>query len=265
MNRGSDILAYTVTHHDRGEFFERTLRSMRSKAGCWFDWAVYAGNPSDPLRKRLEAALNDPEHKGIQYLEIWPLNRGQHYATREALDLARLMGYRWLLRIDDDVQAKTHRWLKKLLSRVREIKDAAGDTQDRIVAAPRIVGLRHPPPAHSLLSLPGYDANAEVMGVLGGACRLHPVEFLKDYEPDLYAPIGRGDPESIANYVLETVPGSHQGENGEPEMTNRGIMIRVRDIRVSHRTDEIESEDTDEAKHARKMSYVWPFLESEDV
>jgi hypothetical protein len=235
---------------------------MRSKAGCWFDWAVYAGAPSEEHRTKLEASLHDPQHHGIQFLTIWPQNRGQHHATQQALDLARLMGYKWLLRIDDDVEAKTHRWLKKLMERMHDIKRAAGDKKDRIVIAPRIVGLRHPPPAHAPLSLPGFDANAEIMTILGGACRLHPVEFLRDYEPDLYLPIGRGDPQSIANYVLGPDP-EHEGE--DKEQTNRGVMIRVRDIRVSHRTPEIEARDSKEMAHVRKQSYVWPFLEATDV
>ena len=126
MERGGDVLAFTVSYGDR-EFLRETVPALRASAGCWFDWAVFLGAPSPRLREDAEGLLHHPERTGIQYLLSWPENRGQHHGTAEALKIAREMGYKWFLRLDDDVTPKTKKWLKKMLERLVELKKRSGD------------------------------------------------------------------------------------------------------------------------------------------
>lgn len=242
--RGSDILAFTCTYHDRA-FVGETVDAMRATAGCWFDWLVCAGAPSERSTAALKQQLEREDHLGIQYLKLWPENRGQHHATAEALKLARERKYKWLLRLDDDVQPKTKRWLSKMVSRLDEIKALTGDEFYRLVAGPKVVGLKNPIAADGILEKGQYFP-VEVVPLLGGVCRLHPVALLDDYVPDLYAPLGRKDPERLATYLEAKTLG--------------GMQIRFPDIRVLHRTTELESGETPHAAHLRRMSHYWPWL-----
>jgi hypothetical protein len=238
----NEVLAYTVTYGDR-LFLKDTIDKLRGTAGMWFDWSVYLGNGSVELMAHALAALHRSDRTGIQYLQDWECNRGQHHATREALALAKKNGYKWLLRLDDDLTPRTKRWLKKMVTWLEELKKLAGDDKYRIVAAPKIIGLRNPLQATGVVEK-GQKFTAELMPILGGACRIHSVEFLSEFEPMLYAPVGRMDPESIAQYTLE----------------REGLLVRFPNIRMVHRTNELEAKDTPDAALLRRMGHYWCFL-----
>lgn len=239
--RGSEVLAFTPTYGERLNIVH-TITDLRGSAGMWFDWGVWAGAPSQALQAALERLLADRQ---LQFLQCWDENRGQHYATKEALELARALGYRWLLRLDDDVMHKTKRWLRKLVDRTEELRRIARDGRHRIIAAPRIIGLNHQPKVEGQIQL-GQSFQVNLVELLGGVCRLHPVEFLANFEPDLFMPTGRGDPQSI---------GVHADRN-------EGLLAQYPDIRMIHKTDQLEEEDTPEMAHLRKMSRYWPWLGS---
>lgn len=262
--RGSDVLAYTTTYHARQRYFPRLIADARGTAGCWFDWAVYAGNPNTELSDALRQLLRDEKRTGIQYLTCWPQNRGQHHATKAALELASSLGYRWLLRIDDDIQFKTQKWLSKMLDRLGTLRrlavantEAARGTYDDagfehllsmvdadcIIASPTIKGLLTPPQPAGTLQL-GQDFAADLMTILGGACRLMPMQLMASYQPDLTLPIGRGDPETIAK---------HANDRG-------ALLVRFRDINVKHHTRELEAADDNDAATFRRMSRYWPYI-----
>lgn len=241
--RGSDILAFTVSYGDR-HTLTPTVREMRAAAGTWYDHAVFLGRPSPALEESARRLLEDPDRLGIQYLVTWPENRGQHFAFREALAIARARGYTWLLRLDDDVRPKTKGWLQKMLRQLEELRTRTGDGHYRIIAAPKIVGLKNPLQPIGLIEK-GQPFPAEVMDALGGACRLHPMELIDAYEPDIYAPIGRGDPEGVSYYL---------------ERRTTGMLVRFPSIRVVHDTRLLEDADTEEQAHARRMSHIWPAL-----
>lgn len=241
------ILAYTVSHGAR-RHLPRTVALMRGSAGVWYDWLVCLGAPSPDLKADAERLLNDPRHLGIQYLQVDPQNRGQHYFTRQALALAREHGYGWLLRLDDDVTPKTKEFLKKMVNRLVELHDLAKDEHFRIVAAPKVLGLQHPLSPVGSLNI-GQSYGVDLMETVGGACRLHPVELLDGYEPNLYDPVGRGDPEGLALHVN----------------TRNGMIVRFPDIRVVHETTRLEAQDTSEMSHLRKMGKIWPFLENAEI
>jgi glycosyltransferase involved in cell wall biosynthesis len=211
--------------------------------------------------------LNDPLGLGIQHLEIWEENRGQHHATNAALKLARELGYRWIVRIDDDLTPKTKKWLKKLVERGDELSDLCDG--DRFVLCPTILKLIYPIQPQGVLTVPcecegkgckicnhcgmvdaktrlGYDV--EIIHLEGGM-RMHPVKLLDGYEAPVYSPIGRGDPQTIAAHVAG----------------RGGALVRFRDIRIVHDTRKIVGEDSEYRSRARLMSLYWPFLEAKDV
>ena len=248
FNRGSDVLAYTVTFGDR-PYLSKLVPAMRAHAGMWFDWAVFVGAPSSALLEEARALVNHPQQRGIQFLMGWSENRGQHHATKKALEFAKEHGYKWLVRIDDDVKPKTKRFLKHMIDRLEQLKAASGDPLYRLVASPKVVGLENRLTPIDAIRIPGLKFDTEVMEFLGGAFRVHNVEFFSDYKPPLYAPIGRGDPGSIMEYVT-----GHEG-----------LLVRFPDIRVVHRTKEIEADDTEADKLRRTMSSYWPYLGPDDL
>ena len=228
MPTDDKVLAYTVSHGDR-RFLRETVPALRGSAGMWFDWAVWLGRPSIDAAGDATALLHKPDRTGIQYLQQWPDNKGQHYATREALALAKAEGYKWLLRLDDDIMPKTKRWLKRMIYTLEELRKTVKDEHYRIVAAPKIIGLRNPLQACGEVSK-GQHSTVELMSILGGACRLHPMELMEGYEPPAYGPVGRLDPESIADHV-------HNHD---------GFLVRLPNIRVVHRTNVLEAKDSEE-------------------
>jgi hypothetical protein len=237
----SKILAYTTTYGSR-PYLAPLIPEMRGAAGCWFDWNVYVGAPSAALRADASDLLK-PDGSGIQRLTIWPENRGQWHATADALAQARADGYTWLLRIDDDITPKTKRWLKKMIDHLDELKRLAGDDTYRFVASPKVMGLNNPLTPKGTVDK-GQSFSVDVMAKLGGACRLHPVELLDGWEPPIYDPIGRGDPEAIAGFI---------------EVLG-GYCIRFPHIKVVHNTARLEEADTPEEAHQRRMAKFFPFL-----
>lgn len=238
MPKSSEILAYTPTFGQRP--FVHRIAKLRATAGTWFDWLVCVGDPTPAYRKELTDSMGGT---GIQKLCTFEANVGQHYATAFALKYAREQGYKWLLRLDDDVEAKSKRWLSTMIERVETLKSLAGDDTYRIVAAPRVVGLLNPIPAVGAIQL-NQSFPVDIMPLLGGVCRLHPVEFLADYEPPLLAPRGRKDPESIAAYCA----------------AKEGLLLRFPDIRVIHNTKELVALESEEEQHSRQMAKYWPHI-----
>jgi glycosyltransferase involved in cell wall biosynthesis len=252
MERGSDILAFTPTFGDR-PFISTLVPAARRTAGIWFDWLVVAGRPSFQLGVEAEALLHKPDRTGIQYFKQWPENRGQHHATRVALDLARQQGYKWLLRLDDDLQFKTDRWLKKMINRDGELREKSPQKLPHLVMAPFVVGLNNQLDPVGFLEF-GQSFRAELMAMLGGVCRLMPLKALEGYDPPLFAPKGRGDPQSLCTHL--------RIGQGFTE-SSKAMMVRFPDIRVVHRTNQLEGMDTPEQAHERRMAKYWPYLGAE--
>ena len=236
------ILAYTVSYGSK-LCLPETVKQMRATAGVWFDWAVWLGAPSEALLDSAQDALGRKDRLGIQFLSVWPENRGQHHATKAAFDLAKAEGYDYIVRIDDDITPRTKRWLKRLVDYTEELKRRAKDDKMRIVSAPRLVGLNNPPQPVGAMNV-GQKFAANVMDVLGGGVRLHPVEFFDGYEPPLFDPLGRGDPVSIADWVEE----------------HEGVLVQFPTLRVVHNTNKLEAKDTKEQAVMRKMSRLWCYL-----
>lgn len=237
------VLAFTPTYGDRIDFGQ-TVFGMRATADHWFDWLVVGGALSERYQKLLEEQFYHPQRMGIQFVSIYKENIGQHHAFQIALELAREHEYDWLVRIDDDIKPKSKRWLKHMLQRLHDLKRLAGDDKYRIVASPKIVGLKYQIETIGKMGLEGLTFPVDVMPGLGGALRLHHVPFLAGYKPPLLGATGRGDPEALVDYVSDS----------------GGTMVRFPDIRVVHDTAALEAKDDEAARRARRMSWVWPFL-----
>ena len=255
------VLAFTTTYGTRN-YLSTLVPDARATSGCWFDWLVVLGDPSPDLLSTATTLLNDPSHTGIQFLKTFPENRGQHWATKAALDLAREKHYDWLLRIDDDITFKTKGWLRGpltpdtrgrprmgMLDRAEWLKVSAGDPEFRFIYGPMVNGLKYPIPPIATLEKDGQPFRAQMVELLGGALRLHSMKMLWDYEPDLYAPRGRSDPQSLKSFI----------------QNRQAAFIRFPDIRVNHPTEDLEACDSPDQAQIRDMSKVWPFLESPEV
>ncbi len=229
-------------------------------AGMEFDY-LFCGGALSEHNSTLLRALREEDQ--IQYFCEWPENRGQHWGLREALRVARAMAprYTWLLRVDDDITFETRRWLQIMVNRLEWLREHAGDPRRRMVASPRVAGLNNPIEPIGHLQQPGQPFPAEAMEILGGACRIHPLEIfearsvdlvgpeielppLYKFEPDVYAPRGRQDPEMIDQRVR----------------AYGGYLIRFPDLIVRHDTRRLEGLEDAETKYLRQMNRFWPWL-----
>jgi glycosyltransferase involved in cell wall biosynthesis len=245
----NSVLAFTPTYGDRMGV-STLVSSARSLAGMDFDWLLCSGAPT-PERRIEFQQLYDSDR--IQRLVLWAENRGQHHATYEALEHARAAGYDWFLRIDDDITFRTPRWLLQMVEWATWLHDLwtkQYEMQQEIrpapwpICSPYIAGLLHPIPPQGDIRNRDQTFRADLMPVLGGACRLHRVNSLRDYSPDLYAPLGRWDPERIRDYAVSiAVP-----------------LARFPDIRVLHDTARLEKQDTPEQRHLRRIGRTWCWL-----
>lgn len=233
------VLAFTCTHGSR-RFMPRLAKSLRDNAGCDFDWLVVESGVDQEQR---DAILSLRDAGAVQFVRGWPENRGQHWAMREAVELANGAGYEHLLRVDDDILIASRDILRTMLDRLQKMVELADDGKCHFVAAPRVIGLRRPLKPQAQI----YEETrfpCELMPVLGGAFRLHPMWLLRSYQPDIYAPVRRRDPENL---------GIHITRNG-------GLFIRFPDLRVIHNTDQLEAMDSPEEAHIRRMNTGWCWL-----
>lgn len=233
------VLAFTPTFGGRRSL-AGTINDARRNADYPFDWHVFCGRPTPGRARELEAMQ---DRGAIQGYTLWAENRGQHHATRAALEAAESGGYHWLLRIDDDISFPTKRWLRKLLGRMKDMRDGPGHGQDLYVGGPDIRGLQYPPQPVGWQVVAGETV--ELMAALGGGVRIHPVALFEGFEADVYAQMRRTDPDQIANWVV--------GDR-------YGALVRFPEIRVKHHTRELEAQDGPDEAHERQMGLYWCYL-----
>lgn len=169
------VLAFTITRSDsptRKALLERTLEEGGDKAGYPLDWAVWDNSE---------------------------INRGQHVAFNHYLAKAVNEGYDYLLRVDDDVEFMSQRWLAKMV----EASEALGP---QYIVSPTVNGLKHPPEMSQMVEVSGQHVKF-LPSAIGGACRLHPVALLANaptpYVSDVRLPMGMGDATGIMAWAEE--------------------------------------------------------------
>jgi hypothetical protein len=193
-NQPSKVLVYTVTRcntPERARLLASTITSGRDTAGMDFDWHCYTS--SDTLGANvLESALSIDQ---IQRLELWPHNKGQHVANNDAVAHALSHDYTHVIRIDDDVEWISKRWMARLV-------EASVALDDKFVLSPRVRGLRNPMETSQVVEVSGIPL-AFVFDAIGGICRLTPTSLLKTHPwiSDVRMPMGIGDAVGIAKWA----------------------------------------------------------------
>lgn len=193
------IYAFTVTRAatpERARLLQETITSARKTAGCEFEWNVWASGCSDVGKEVLSAAMNTGQIDRPWYC---PDNVGQHLAWNEAYKQAVDGDYKYFLRIDDDCEFLTKRWLKKLV-------DASEELEDTMILSPVVRGLNHPPQTSNPVTHNGISLRF-LREAIGGICRLHPMRVLKKHEfiADVRKPLGSGDATGIGGWCKDNV------------------------------------------------------------
>lgn len=159
----------------------------------------------------------------VDDFHLYSDNVGQHVAWNEAYSRAKAEGAKYFLRIDDDCEFLSKRWLKKLVS----CSQAFGN---KFIVSPTVKGLKHPPARSQICTVAGVEVEF-LADAIGGVCRLHPTALLDKQDPpyvaDVRMPLGAGDATGIARWARECkVP-----------------MVYVRQVRVRHSTARQEAAD----------------------
>lgn len=205
-----NIFAFTVTRAatpERARLLQNTIYGARKSAGMDFTWCIWSSGAMGAAIPVVQSALAT---KTVQEVYYKTENIGQHVAWNEAYKLAKDGGYDYFLRLDDDCEFPTKRWLSKLVR-------ASITFDDKFILSPKIKGLQNPPRGSQIVRLKGLPCEFLVEAI-GGICRLHPMTLIKDYVSDVRKPVGSGDATGIADYCKDRlIP-----------------MIYARHIRVKH-------------------------------
>lgn len=189
------ILAFTVTRAatpERITLLQSTISSARRTAGHEFDWIICASGCSMDAEEAIRLAFNTNQ---LQHIAFHKDNIGQHIAWNWAFEYAVMNGYTHFLRLDDDVEFLTKRWLKKLAT-------ASQAFDDKFCISPRIRGLKNPPLTSQPCEAHGHPV-VFLFDAIGGICRWHPIELFKDFIADVRKPLGSGDATGVARYCVE--------------------------------------------------------------
>lgn len=194
----SRVLAYTTTRAttpQRRTLLEATIREGRGRAGYDFEWSVWDYSQDtatcDLLTQLFDEHLISHPYHGA--------NEGQHVAFNHHLRLAHQQGYEYLLRVDDDVEWMSQRWLAKMM-------EAATKLGPQFILSPTIKGLNMPPEMSQVVDVNGIPCKFMTQAI-GGACRLHPLPLLLEaptpYVSDVRKPLGSGDATGIMKWAKE--------------------------------------------------------------
>lgn len=191
----SRVLVYTVSRASTTAQVKRALDSLnlaRQTAGHDHDWILWCNSP------QIAAASTWGWVDG----QVWNKsgeNKGQHIALAEVLTYARAQGYNYILKVDDDLNWQTKRWLRKLVDTAETVFKFSGKHP---LLAPRVKGLKNPIPIAAKIKLKGIPLY--VVPIVGGACRLHHISFFDGYVPDCRRALGAGGDTTIAQHAEAT-------------------------------------------------------------
>lgn len=190
------ILAMTVTRANtpaRARALLETFTQGQGEAGIEFDWVVYCQEGT----LGAAMALSTQATGLVKWVVAWPDNKGQHVAFNDAYERARTGGYDHLLRIDDDCQWRTKRWLVKML-------EVSAVLEHKALVTPAVRGLKFPPPRFMPVTVKGHEIEF-LEAAIGGLCRLHPMGVLTEhkYVSDVRLPLGSGDASGIGEWAVK--------------------------------------------------------------
>lgn len=177
-----------ATSSARLRLLKETVEGARNLAGIDFTWHFHtneAPQAADLCDELLNSGL-------ITSCASSTINLGQHIPFNEQLESARRSGCDYFLRLDDDVEFITKRWLDRLCK-------ASVTLSDEMILSPVIRGLISPPVTSSPTRVKGVPLLFLVQAI-GGICRLHPIKLMTGYTSDVRQPLGAGDASGIATY-----------------------------------------------------------------
>jgi len=194
------IYAYTITRANspsRSKLLLETLTQGRDTSGYPFTWHVEINGRGIMGQSMVESCFTS---QIVDSFRINEYNEGQHPPTNRAITEALTNGYDYLLRIDDDVEWLSKRWLAKLIESSVKLKD-------KLVLSPQVKGLRWQPPQSQLLEVEGVPLKI-IEGPIGGICRLTPTNLLKEkpYISDIRFPMGGGDASGVGHWATKVAP-----------------------------------------------------------
>lgn len=202
------VAVYTITRNRLG-LTKKSFKWLRSMAGLEFDHYVADNGSTDGTAEWLEG-----EYAEGRLHRYYPSdeNLGQNIAANMLLDWVCAEDYDWVLRWDNDGIPRTRRFLKKLVRCADDFKK----NNLWCVLSPKITKLENPPRPFMVGDDIGFDY--EVVSMLGGICRLHPMNFFVDWRFNKFGALGFGEAAEVADRCLAlNMP-----------------KIRVPDIRVEH-------------------------------
>jgi hypothetical protein len=213
------VFAFTVTRatsDHRVKQLQNTLVEARRTAGMDFHWHVVGSGCGANGQAAIKLAFSTAQ---IQSCSINDSNIGQHVAWNEAFAAAVAGGYKYFLRLDDDCEFVSKRWLKKM------VEFCEADSIPFCVS-PTIRGLIRPPETSQQVNVRGIPVEF-LFGAIGGICRLHTIAAFEDYIADVRKPLGSGDATGVAHYCRE----------------KKIFMAYLKHIRVRHATRKQEAQD----------------------
>jgi len=228
------FIATRASTPERLKLLRNTITEAKLTAGCKFYLHLI------PMTE--EANLVGVKYSGAagcDRVDNSTGNVGQHVAFNRALDEARTRGAIYFLRLDDDVEFITKRWLSKLM-------ECSGKLNDKFILSPTVRGLRNPPDVSDLCEVGDVHLRFST-DALGGVCRFHPVALLNEYTSDVRLPLGAGDATGIGAYCQERlIP-----------------MAYLKAVRVRHITDIQEARDPEHFSHHQLFQHLpyipkWP-------
>lgn len=176
------IAVYTVTR-GKLDLCQQSFKLLKRYAGCEFDHYV-ADNGSD-----VGPWLTKRKYRFARVLRFSE-NMGQNIAANALLDEIDLAQYDFVVRWDPDALPRTRRFLRKLARTAVNIGEPC-------VLSPKITKLKHEPP--TIATAKAGDRSLEVVGILGGICRLHPSRFFDGWRFNRYGALGFGEAAEVAD------------------------------------------------------------------
>lgn len=232
------VLAFTISRANtpqRIEMFRRMLEGCRNRAGLDFDGIAYCFT-----KEAFEVGRDWKDWSWVDYGE----NVGQHVVTNDVIEVAKVRGYKYLLRLDDDCTFLTNGWLRKMV----EAGDVLGED---FIIGPKIKGLLNPPQKTESVEVEGIKLRF-YLGAMGGVCRLHRVSKLTNphhpYISDVRSPLGFGDATGIAKWAAGKIRKDEDGEvvkdtDGNPILDHKAWLVELEHVIVKHGTKRQREED----------------------
>lgn len=202
------IAVYSIVR-GKHELVRDSFDKLRRYAGIPYQHYVVVNEAESDLTDRLRS-LKQKGH--IEWLHVAGENLGQNIAANLALDELMLNAPEWVLRWDPDALPETRRFLKKLVKVANDLKQR----REYAIISPKITHLKNEPPALDAREFAGHDL--EIVGILGGICRLHPAEFFEGWRFNKFGALGFGEAAEVADRCTAIQLG----------------MVRVPDVRVAH-------------------------------